>query len=448
MNRSLAFGLVLLVALTGCGLREGLGTRGVQNETLRLYFRAPKNWQLRENQKRLLFGLPEGTTLVFYRESVDAQNEIQATEILLQQLRKELRGWEVQEEDSPRIDLQYARKLIFRGDDEARIYWLVPILDLGTVYVASLQGSGAAVLRAATEVEGLLTRRLHFTTVNPVLFDSPFTEITMQNYYGYMMALLALISVLFMGRYFFLDLWRLIRYPGDVFRDLARGDTLLYAMFWLLFAVSLGGAFYGFRLPHLQVQAQVRVDNMAEASVRNKVKELTTDRFLQEALFQDVRKRALAPLANFLDDLQFQIPVAIFVSWLGLSILIWLLQWIFRGQASFLGVLKATTLYTSLLVFAGFLLYWGRVGATGLGQYAGYVVAAWVFYLGIVFVRTVSRLKLGPALVILFLALGGVVGGNYYYFVQYTYQETVLPRVRSQLSPDRNLLSVFLSPLG
>ncbi|MHA2647187.1 MAG: hypothetical protein V2G42_02410 [bacterium JZ-2024 1] len=447
MDRKIFVTAGILFVLTGCGITERLSSKAVRNDSMGIYLRVPKNWTAGTEGEAIVITEPSGTKIQITSATLPAQSEVLGTDQHSADLIRKFSGkkYKTELQEGWRLNGFYTRTVKAEKGDELEVLWVTAIPRIVTVYEVRMTGKKAQIEGNYARIAEILKRDFLFTKINAVLFDTPLWTVTSSNYGGYTFGLLVLVCIVFMGRYFFIDLWRLIRAPSDVFRDLARGEGFIYPLFWILLAAFLAGAIYGCTLPGEIAKAEHRISQQAEG-VRATVQGMTTDPYLQELLVQDARERAIQPLVTYLEVVLFYIPLAVLAAWGVFSFLLFLVLKILRGRLGLFATMKSVTIVFALWSLAGGLIYTGLTAGNTIQQYAGYAIAGWGVFLMLVMAKETGRVGFGVGLVGLAIAAGAVgYGLNYVKTSQF---EPVMTRTRAALSPNRALVDVFNTPFS
>jgi hypothetical protein len=447
MERKRVFLAGILLILSGCGLSERLSTKGVRDDSIGVYLRIPKNWTSASEGEALVVTGPSGVKITITSSSLPAQSEVLGTDqhsaAIIRDFTKQ--RYKTDLADGWRLNGFYTRTVKAVKGDEMQAVWVTAIPRVVTVYEVRFSGKKGAMEGALPGIESALKKEFRFTKINSIIFETPLWTITSANYGGYMFWVLVLVCIVFLGRYFFIDGWRLVRAPADVFRDLARGEGFIYPVFWILLAAFLAGAIYGSLLPGEISKVEQRIAAQAE-STRQAAKGMTTDPYLEELLVQDMRERAVQPLVTYLETVLFYVPVVVLVAWLAFGILLFVVLKIFRGRVALFATIKAVTILFALWSLAGSLIYAGQVRGDPIQQYIGYGLAAWGVFLILVMMRETGRVNFGIALVGLVICAGTVgYGLNYVKTSQF---EPVQSQVRGALSPNRRIVDQFATPFS
>jgi hypothetical protein len=445
MERRLFLLIGILFFFSACGLNERLSTKPVRNDSLGIYLRVPKTWTSASEADALTVTDPSGVKVKITSVTRPAQSEVLGTDQYSADLIREFKSQKYETEllDGWRLNGFYTRTVKAVKGDEMQVIWVTSLPQIVAVYEVRITGKKNALEGALPRIESALRKDFRFTKINSILFETPFWTITSADYGGYMFWLLVVVCIVFLGRYFFIDLWRLIRAPADVFRDLARGEGFIYPLFWVLLASFLAGAVYGSLLPGQIAEIEQRVASQAEG-VRATVKGMTTDPYLQELLVQDVRERAIQPIVTYLDAVLFYIPVVVLGAWLAFSILLFIVLKIFRGRIAFFATIKAVTILFALWSLAGALVYAGTAKNNPIQQYIGYAFAVWGLVLILIMLKEIARVNFVVGLVAVAISAGAVgFGLNYLKTSQF---EPVQGKMRAALSPNRQLVDQFNTP--
>lgn len=437
----------ILLVLSGCGLTDRLSTKAVRDDELGVYFRVPKNWTSSSEDGALTVTEPSGIKINITSAPLPAMNDVVGTDEFSRDLMKDFRkqNYETELGEGWRLSGLYTRTIRMTKGSEAMVIWVTAVSSIATVYEIRMSGKKEAIESSYSRIENNLKKDFLFTKVHSILMETPLWTITSSNYGGFMFGLLVVICILFMGRYFFVDIWRLIRAPSDVFRDLAHSEGILYPIFWILLSAFLAGAIYGSLLPGEIARIEARIWSQAE-QVRPTVKGMTTDPFLQELLVQDVRERAVQPIVNYLEAVLFFVPAVVLGGWVVFSILLFIVLKIFRGRVALFATMKSVTILFGLWSLAGGLVYAGQTSSNTVQAYAGYALAGWGVILILIMIKEMSRVNFGTGLAGFAIA-AGIVGYGMYYLKTSQF-EPVETKMRAAMVPNKQLVDVFQTPFS
>ncbi len=425
--------------LSGCTVLQNFGTTPYYNTEWGLFFRHPSSLSVTEEKGTLVLKFSGKATLTITTEEELLDRPVEATDRKVKALREglEKEGFKVSDAGLLRVDGQYVKILEARKESASvRIY----VAAIPTVLKDYLFRYEAPAAEFSSDVKGVdqIFRTLKFTGNYRLVWATPFWTVTGRNMGAFSMVLLALIILIFLWKDFWVDLYRLVVAPGDVFRDTARGATFLYPLFIVLLTGSLTSARMFQNADNLMANFDQMVMTQAQIQSVSAINQMTKDEDMRQALLYDVRRRALQPYEQMLTYGPYLIPFLVLALWLVYSVSFFLALVILRQYTTFPWVWKGSS-----FLFVPFFLsgYAGDMaflsGSAVLYGLAG-ILFLWGLYLTIVALAEFGHMRRGNAvgallISVVFIAL--VVGGVGYYLVQ-----NYAAQAASAFTPDRSLL--------
>ncbi|MFN4182766.1 MAG: hypothetical protein ACK4G3_06155, partial [bacterium] len=204
------------------------GTKPHEDRNLGIFFRHPPQWKVEEQAGGLKIILPSGSFL-----EVSTQDEIQPLQVEITdrtvekdtaELQK--KGYEVGSIRTYRIDSQYVKSYQATKQQEYQRVWVTMLPETLKIYRIRYVAQNPSKKEENLIPKFIQTWR--FLGTMEVFWTTPFFTITGRNFDVFSLVLLALFSLIFLGKEFWIDLYRLVRVPGDVFRDLSLAESLIY----------------------------------------------------------------------------------------------------------------------------------------------------------------------------------------------------------------------------
>jgi len=434
--------LIFFGVLSGGTLLQNYGTSPYYNQEWGLFFRHPSSLSVTEEKGALVLKFSGKAALTITTEEELLDRQVEATERKAKALREGLEKEEFQVSDagSLRVDGQYVKVLGARKEGASVRLYVSAIPPVLKDYVFRYEAPTGEFSTFLPRVEQIF-RTLKFTGNYRLIWATPFWTVTGRNMGAFSMTLLALLIVIFLWKDFWVDLFRLVVAPGDVFRDTARGATFLYPLFIVLLMGVLSAAKMFQNSDTLMANFDQIVMAQAQMQSVPAINQMTKDEDMRQALLYDVRRRALQPYQQILTYGPYLLPFIDLALWLVFSVSFFLALLILRQYTTFLWVWKG-----SAFLFVPFFLssYVGDLGYfSGSALVSGLagIIFLWGLYLTIVALAEFGHMRRGNAvgallISLVFIAL--VVGGvGYYLFQSYATQ------VSSAFTPDRSLLRGF-----
>lgn len=436
-------GILLMVAgAADCSVLERAGTAPYKNESLGIYFRHPKAWSVSESKGGFVLKISSSAKLTYSSVAEMRDNAVEATDREGDAYIKQLQQgkWDAKQGSSERVDGTYVRTVNASQGDQKQRTWVAAVPHDLKGYLLTYSAPSSEFNTHLKDVEKLV-RTVEFVKETDIKWDNLFFTMTSKNFMVYMLVLVSLISVVFLWKDFWVDLWRLIVAPGDVFRDVGRGAVIVYPILVVFVTgVLLTAKVLSYRSTILE-SADALVTAKANTITMPAIKKATDDPEGQLIMLYDVRRKGLAPYEEALGLIPFWVPLLPLISWFMLGVGMFLGIKIARGQTTFLWVLKGTAFLSIPQFLSAFLSIQGIITGNMVATVFSGIFGLWGLYLTFVAARELGHFRRGEALIALFVALifqGMAVGGMEYYWIS-----NYAPKFNSGYTPNTSLIRGF-----
>ncbi|MGH8104639.1 MAG: hypothetical protein ACREJQ_08975, partial [bacterium] len=384
MKKTVGGSMLLAMAALGladCSVIERSGTSPFKSAPAGVYFRHPKAWSVSDTKDGVAVKISGSATVKVTGQDETRDNDIEASDraadALIERLKKE--GWTASLGSSQRVDGTYVRSLTAKKADRSQKVWVIAVhhdfRDYFVTFSASIGEYEANLPRVDKMVQ-----TFQFINETPVLHDNVFFTVTTKNYAMFMFLLIALVAALFLWKDFWVDLWRLVVAPADVFRDVGRGAIIVYPILVVFITGALLAAtVLSFRNTILQTADQ-KVMQAAKSRSEPAIEKATVDPDGRAILRYDVRRRGLAPYEEVLAILPFWIPLIPLILWFMQAVGLFLGIKIGRGHTTFLWVLKGSAFLFVPLFFAEYSLVQWYFSQSIVWITTGGIFALWWLY--------------------------------------------------------------------
>lgn len=431
--------LVMALGAADCSVIERSGTVPYSHDSAGIYFRRPKAWSVAGTKDGFTVKISSSATITYSSQKEARDNPVEATDraadATLKQLQKD--KWEASLGASQRADGTYIRAVNAKLNDKKQRTWIIAVPHDFKDYLLTYSASSSEFNSHLPEAEKLIST-LEFIKDSPVLYDNLLFTVTTKNYVVFMFLVIALIAVLFLWKDFWVDLWRLVVAPGDVFRDVGRGAMIAYPILVVFVTgMLLTATVLSYRNTFLQ-NADTAVTAMAKLRSMPAIEKATDDPDARLIMLYDVRRRGLAPYEDLLGMIPFWMPLLPLVAWFMTAVGMFFGIKIARGQTTFLWVLKGSAFLFVPQFFSGFGAIHGFFSGNLAGSIVGGVFGLWGLYLMFVAARELGHFRRGEALVavIVTLILLGLTG----FGIGYYWGTNYAPKFVSGYKPNTTLI--------
>ncbi|MHA2611466.1 MAG: hypothetical protein V2G33_03675 [bacterium JZ-2024 1] len=422
------------------------GTKPHEDRNLGIFFRHPPQWKVEEQAGGLKITLPSGSYLEVSTQDEIRPLQVEITDRTVERDTAELqkKGYEVSEIRTYRIDSQYVKSYRATKGQEYQRVWVTLLPETLKVYRIRYVAQNPGKTEEKMIQKFIQTWR--FLGTMEVFWTTPFFTITGRNFDVFSLVLLTLFSLIFLGKGFWIDLYRLIRVPGDVFRDLSLAESLIYPIFLFLFSVFLLTAVVTSHKNHYLAQWDSKVREIAKMRSEGKVMELTPDPEMQTMLLADVHNRAMLIPTEIIESLPYVIPTFWALVWFVWGLGGFLGTKIFRGLATFAMIWKSLAGLFFPIALATIFFLWYTILGGWWWLLLVLVTGVYSLYLSWVCFAEVGRFRLSEGIfswIISLIFVSIVIGGMGYYSMQ-----NITPRFHSAFNPKAELIEIFAPPLG
>ncbi len=423
------------------------GTVPKEDRNLGIFFRHPPEWKIVEKEGGLRVEIPGGAYIELTTESEIRSLQVEVTDSTVEKDRQlwEGKGYEVASAKTLRIDGQYVKTFTVEKEQEFIRFWVTLLPETLRIYrIAYYSAPGAGRKNSEYIQQWLQTWR--FLGTRKVFWTTPFFTITGRNYDVFFLVLLSLFCLIFLGKGFWIDVYRLVRMPGDVFRDLSLSESFIYPIFLVLFSTFLYTAAVSQQKDYFLAQWDETVREKSRLLTTTKVEALTTDPTMRGVLMSDVHHRAMLIPEQIITSLPYLLPLISLFLWVVWGLAGFLAMKVFRGLTTFPQVWKSIAgLYFPLALSQIIFLWYITKGGWWLLLLSLLIGAGLLYVMWLCFAE-VGRFRLAEGVfswMVSMIIVGVVFGGMLYYSVQ-----QISPRFRAAFNPRAEIVETFAPPFG